>query len=57
MDFKFKGIRIGRAIITTENMFRDSITLSIESKEIWKMFQTAVKEGKIIIQETNEEKR
>jgi len=51
MNQQFKGLNLFGLIITTKASILDA-KISIEPEEIWNLFKQAVKERKIIIQDT-----
>lgn len=46
MNIEFKVIKIGNVIITTKKRIANNI-ITLEPKEVWELFERAVKEGKI----------
>lgn len=46
MDVRFKKLKFGKIIITTEGQVKEMV-LYIEPKEVWELFIRAIKEGKI----------
>ena len=52
MNIQFKGIKIGGLIITTEKLMSDS-TVKIDPQEVWDIFKKAIKEGKLIVGDTD----
>jgi len=48
MDIQFKGLKIGRLIITTKATVNKTMKVSMEPKEVWETFKRALREKKII---------
>ena len=47
MNIQFKGLKLGKLIVTTKKTVNDSIKVTMNPKEVFKIFVAAVKEGKI----------
>jgi len=48
LDYRVKGLKLGRFIITTEKCLQEVDTkLMIEPQEVWDLFIKAIREGKI----------
>ena len=48
MNMTFKGIKIGKLIITTSDCL-DGCIYVVDPQEVWDLFMKGVKEGKIVI--------
>ena len=49
MNIQFKGLKIGKLIITTEKVINKGIKVTLEPEEVWKIFKRAIEEKKIIL--------
>ena len=47
MNIQFKGLKLGRLIITTQKTVNSSIKVTMQPKEVFEIFVQAVKDGKI----------
>jgi len=47
MDFKIKGLKLGKVLITTHKQLEKNMIIKIEPEEVWELFIRTLKEGKI----------
>ena len=56
MNIQFKGLRLGKLIITTYKEIDETIKINMEAEEIWNLFRKAVREGKITFKGNKDDK-
>lgn len=53
MNIQFKGLKLGKLIVTTKKTVNDSIKVTMQPKEVFDIFVKAVKDGKITFAKKN----